>query len=153
MEMDVVRQADGRRCPEDISIYNLRSTWEIGLGSIADITRLDARIAAEEARRDLRESHDPRKLRRIALGQTRGASETLEAVGGNACQSHKKTLKHGRGDPRTISDRFCRDLGAVCLKRCLCFGDELLRQFVFGHAFPPVSVLRPQIRGRDLARV
>ncbi|MEX1234989.1 MAG: integrase arm-type DNA-binding domain-containing protein [Roseovarius sp.] len=82
--------------------WSLRySLWgrrrEMGLGSIREVTLRDARIAAEDARRDLREGHDPRKQRRIRLGQIRRVSDTLEAVAGDAYESHRTTLKTDDG--------------------------------------------------------
>jgi len=76
---------------------------EMGLGSLSVLTLHDARIAAEEARRDLREGHDPMKQRRIRLGQIRRVSCALETVADDAYQSHKKTLKNDGRDGRWFS--------------------------------------------------
>ncbi|MFD0859237.1 tyrosine-type recombinase/integrase [Roseovarius aquimarinus] len=77
------------------TLYSRRK--EMGLGSLKEVTLRDARIAAEEARRDLREGNDPMKQRRIRLGQIRRVSDTLEAVAEDAYESHKKTLKRDDG--------------------------------------------------------
>lgn len=76
---------------------------EMGLGSLKEVTLRDARIAAEEARRDVREGLDPRKQRRIRLGQIRRVSDTLQSVADDAYQSHKKTLKNDGRDGRWFS--------------------------------------------------
>ncbi len=75
----------------------------MGLGSMAEVTLRDARIAAEEARRDLRDGLDPRKQRRIRLGQIRRVGDTLQSVTDDAYQSHKKTLKNDGRDGRWFS--------------------------------------------------
>ena len=68
----------------------------MGLGSLKEVTLRDARIAAEDARRDLREGLDPMKQRRIRLGQIHRVSDTLEAVSERRLSSsHRKTLKNG----------------------------------------------------------
>ncbi|WP_442971009.1 Arm DNA-binding domain-containing protein [Roseovarius sp. D0-M9] len=50
---------------------------EMGLGSLREVTLRDARIAAEDARSDLKEGHDARRQRRIRLGQIPRVSDTL----------------------------------------------------------------------------
>jgi len=76
---------------------------EMGLGSLSTLTLHDARIAAEEARRDLREGNDPMKQRRIRLGHLHRVSDTLQSVADDAYQSHKKTLKNDGRDGRWFS--------------------------------------------------
>lgn len=71
---------------------------EMGLGSISDVTLRDARIAAETARRDLREGRDPIKERRTRIGQLRRVSDTLAAVAADAFEAHSKTLKYDGAD-------------------------------------------------------
>ncbi len=75
----------------------------MGLGSFQEVTLRDARIAGEEVRRDLREGLDPRKQRRIRLGQIHRVSDTLQSVADDAYQSHKKTLKNDGKDGRWFS--------------------------------------------------
>lgn len=86
------RPNGGGQWPYRYSLYGRRK--ELGMGSLREVTLRDARIAAEEVRRDLREGRDPRKQRQIRLGHLRRVSDTLEAIAQDAYESHRKTLKN-----------------------------------------------------------
>ena len=71
---------------------------ETGLGSVRHMSLRQARIAAEDVRRMVREGVDPIKTRKLERDRLAGVENTLQVLANAAYEAHRQTLKHGGED-------------------------------------------------------
>lgn len=76
---------------------------EMGLGSLRHVSLREARLLAEEVRKQVRDGIDPIKARRIEQGKLRRVESTLGAIAEAAYEVHRKTLKHNGEDGKWFS--------------------------------------------------
>ncbi|WP_058264217.1 tyrosine-type recombinase/integrase [Thalassovita gelatinovora] len=76
---------------------------ETGLGSLRHVSLREARLLAEEVRRQVRDGIDPIKARRIEQGKLRRVESTLGAIAVAAYEVHRKTLKNNGEDGKWFS--------------------------------------------------